>query len=115
MTSVLERRGLRNRDWAVTWEYTALQFLLDRGFSPQMGARPLKRATDTYFLAPLAATIVEHRFPDGDPFLFVKSESQSIQVEFVDPDDEPPDHQAEDSAVAQAAQAKLARVILAPT
>jgi ATP-dependent Clp protease ATP-binding subunit ClpC len=65
---------------------SALEFLLEKGFSPEMGARPLKRAIDQYVLAPLAATIVEHRIPEGDQFLFVRSDGQSIQAEFVDPD-----------------------------
>ena len=86
LRNVLERRGLRNREWAVEWESSGLEFLLDKGFSAQMGARPLKRAIDQYLLAPLAATIVEHRVPEGDQFLFVRSDGKSIQVEFVDPD-----------------------------
>ena len=47
--------GLRHREWAVEWEASALEFLLDKGFSPTMGARPLKRAIDQHLLAPLAA------------------------------------------------------------
>ena len=86
LAHVLERRGLRDREWAVEWESSALEFLLDKGFSPAMGARPLKRAIDRYLLAPLAATLVEHRFPEGDQFLFVRSDGRAIQVEFVDPD-----------------------------
>jgi ATP-dependent Clp protease ATP-binding subunit ClpC len=87
---VLERRGLKHREWAVEWEDSALEFLLDKGFTPSMGARPLKRAIDQYLLAPLAATIVEHRFPVGDQFLFVRSDGAQIQVEFVDPDEPAP-------------------------
>jgi ATP-dependent Clp protease ATP-binding subunit ClpC len=90
LRTVLERRGLRNREWAVEWENSALEFLLDKGFSPELGARPLKRAIDQYLLAPLAATIVEHRFPEGDQFLFVRSDGKAIQVEFVDPDADQP-------------------------
>jgi ATP-dependent Clp protease ATP-binding subunit ClpC len=86
---VLERRGFRHRDWAVEWESSALDFLVDRGFSPTMGARPLKRAVDRYLLAPLAATLVERRFPEGDQFLFVRSDGRGIQVEFVDPNAPP--------------------------
>lgn len=82
---VLERRGLRNREWVVEWEPSAVDFLLDKGFSPEMGARPLKRAIDQYLLAPLASTLVEHRFPEGDQFLFVRSNGREIEVEFVDP------------------------------
>ena len=89
LAAVLERRGLRDRAWAVEWEASAIEFLLDRGFSPEMGARPLKRAIDQLLLAPLAATLVEHRFPEGDQFLFVRSDGKAIEVEFVDPDAEP--------------------------
>jgi ATP-dependent Clp protease ATP-binding subunit ClpC len=84
--NVLERRGLRRRDWAVEWEASAIEFLLDRGFSSEMGARPLRRAIDQHLLAPLAATLVEHRAPEGEQFLFVRSNGRAIQVEFVDPD-----------------------------
>jgi len=86
LAALRERRGLRDRAWAVEWESSALEFLLERGFSPEMGARPLKRAIDQYVVAPLAAMIVEKRFPAGDQFLFVRSDGEGIQVEFVDPD-----------------------------
>jgi ATP-dependent Clp protease ATP-binding subunit ClpC len=72
LARVQERRGLRERAWAVEWESSAIELLLDRGFSREMGARPLKRAIDQLLLAPLAATLVEHRFPQGDQFLFVR-------------------------------------------
>jgi ATP-dependent Clp protease ATP-binding subunit ClpC len=87
---VLERRGLKDRDWAVEWEASAQAFLLEKGFTPEMGARPLKRAIDQYVMAPLAATIVEKRFPEGDQFVFVRSDGRAIQAEFVDPDSEAP-------------------------
>src|SRR5262249_33903359 len=83
---VLERRGFKDREWAVEWEASALEFLLEKGFSPEMGARPLKRAIDQYVIAPLAATIVERRFPHGDQFLFIRSDGKAVQAEFVDPD-----------------------------
>jgi ATP-dependent Clp protease ATP-binding subunit ClpC len=89
LAAVLERRGLRRRGWAVEWEASAIEFLLDLGFSPEMGARPLKRAIDQHLLAPLAATLVEHRAPEGEQFLFVRSNGRAIEVEFVDPDAEP--------------------------
>jgi ATP-dependent Clp protease ATP-binding subunit ClpC len=86
LSRVLERRGLKDREWAVEWEASALEFLLEKGFTPEMGARPLKRAIDQYVIAPLAATIVEKRFPEGDQFVFVRSDGRAIQAEFVDPD-----------------------------
>jgi ATP-dependent Clp protease ATP-binding subunit ClpC len=111
---VLQRRGLRDREWAVEWEPSALEFLLDRGFSPEMGARPLKRAIDQHLLAPLAATIVEHRFPAGDQFLFVRSDGNGIHVEFLDPDAEaaPPPSAGEPAEATS--HATLAAAILQP-
>lgn len=83
---VMQRRGFKDREWAVEWEASALEFLLEKGFSQEMGARPLKRAIDQYLIAPLAATIVEKRFPEGDQFVFLRSDGRAIQAEFVDPD-----------------------------
>ncbi len=82
----LERRGLRNRTWAVEWEPSAIEFLLDKGFTPDLGARPLRRAIEDHLLAPLARSIVEHRAPEGDQFLFVRSAGDRLDVEFIDPD-----------------------------
>ena len=86
LRDVLERRGFRQRDWAVEWEPSAIEFLLDRGFTQDLGARPLRRAIDQFLLAPLARTIVEHRVPSGEQFLFVQADGDALQVRFVDPD-----------------------------
>lgn len=86
LRSVLERRGFRSRDWAVEWEPSAVEFLLERGFTPDLGARPLRRAIDQYLLAPLSRTIVEHRVPSGEQFLFVQGDGDALRVLFVDPD-----------------------------
>jgi ATP-dependent Clp protease ATP-binding subunit ClpC len=112
LNAVLERRGLKDRDWAVEWESTALEFLLEKGFTPDMGARPLKRAIEKYVIAPLAATIVERRFPEGDQFVFFRSDGRGIQAEFVDPDAD-----EDDAALAPAGAAgapTVAAMILTP-
>jgi ATP-dependent Clp protease ATP-binding subunit ClpC len=87
LNDVLRRRGLRTRQWAVEWDESAIDFLLEKGFTADLGARPLKRAIERYLLSPLALTIVNHQFPEGDQFLFVKARGgESLDVEFVDPD-----------------------------
>jgi ATP-dependent Clp protease ATP-binding subunit ClpC len=83
---VLARRGLRSREWAVEWDESALEFLLREGFTPDLGARPLKRAVERHFLTPLALAIVEHDYPSGDQFLFVRARGAGLEVTFVDPD-----------------------------
>jgi ATP-dependent Clp protease ATP-binding subunit ClpC len=90
----MQRRGLRTRDWAVEWEPSAIEFLLDRGFTPDLGARPLRRAIEQHLLAPLARSIVEHRTPQGDQFLFVRSAGERLDVEFIDPDKPAPSAEA---------------------
>ena len=88
LNDVLRRRGLRTRQWAVEWDESAIEFLLEKGFTADLGARPLKRAVERYLLSPLALTIVNHQFPEGDQFLFVRSSSDgaALDVQFVDPD-----------------------------
>jgi ATP-dependent Clp protease ATP-binding subunit ClpC len=88
LNDVLTRRGLRTRQWAVEWDESAIEFLLEMGFTADLGARPLKRAVERYLLSPLALTIVNHQFPEGDQFLFVRSspDGLSLDVQFVDPD-----------------------------
>lgn len=86
LNTVLRRRGLRRRTWAVEWDDSAIEFLLEKGFTPDMGARPLKRAIEDHVLTRLATTIVDRDYPQGDQFLFVRSGGRSIEVEFVDPD-----------------------------
>jgi ATP-dependent Clp protease ATP-binding subunit ClpC len=111
---VLERRGLKDRAWAVEWEASALEFLLEKGFSPEMGARPLKRAIDQYVIAPLAATIVERRFPEGDQFVFFRSDGRLIKAEFVDPDSDAPSTYMPPDSEGGGRPPALASMILAP-
>lgn len=87
----LSRRGLRNRGWAVEWEPPAIEFLLDKGFTPDLGARPLRRAIEDHLLAPLARSIVEHQAPQGDQFLFVRTRGGRLEAVFVDPDADGPE------------------------
>jgi len=115
LNRVLERRGLKYRDWAVEWEASALDFLLEKGFSAEMGARPLKRAIDQYLIAPLAATIVERRFPEGDQFVFIRSDGRAIQAEFVDPNRDAPADTAAPAAAAGGRLPAIPEMILAPT
>ena len=115
LNRVLERRGLKYREWAVEWEASAQDFLLEKGFSPEMGARPLKRAIDQYLIAPLAATIVERRFPEGDQFVFIRSDGRAIQVDFVDPDGDAAGNPLPAAGAGAERPIALPEIILAPS
>ena len=71
LTDVLERRGFRMQPWAVEWDEAAVDFLIEQGFSAELGARPLKRAVEQHVLTRIATAIVERQFPEGDQFLFI--------------------------------------------
>jgi ATP-dependent Clp protease ATP-binding subunit ClpC len=113
-----QRRGMRRREWAVEWDESAIEFLLTKGFTPDLGARPLLRAIERYLLTPLANTIVHKQFPEGDQFLFIRSDADSIVVEFIDPD---VDHKADEqrsvrlSGKSREGAATLEHLILDPT
>jgi ATP-dependent Clp protease ATP-binding subunit ClpC len=89
LEKALERRGLRTKEWAVEWEDSAIEYLLTEGFTPDLGARPLRRAIERHLLAPLSITMVQNRVPEGEQFLFVRSNGEALQVEFIDPDADP--------------------------
>jgi len=86
LAEAFRRRGLRHRAWAVEWDEGAIEFLLERGFTADLGARPLKRAVERWVLAPLSTTIVEHRVPEGDQFLLLRADGDRLAVDFIDPD-----------------------------
>jgi ATP-dependent Clp protease ATP-binding subunit ClpC len=71
LQKTLNRRGIRNRPWIVEWDESATELLLDKGFSPTMGARPLMRAMDQYLLGPLSREIVNGTLPADEQLLFI--------------------------------------------
>jgi ATP-dependent Clp protease ATP-binding subunit ClpC len=88
LADVERRRGLRRRPWAAEYDESAISFLIEKGFTPELGARPLKRAVERFLLVPLAEAIVDQRVPEGDQFLFVTAAKGRIEVQFIDPDAE---------------------------
>jgi ATP-dependent Clp protease ATP-binding subunit ClpC len=103
----LRRRGLAVRDWAIEVDESAVEFLLESGFTADLGARPLRRAVERHLLAPLARAIATHEAPSGEQFLLVSSGAERLDVQFVAADvaeaseasePAPPAHTARDVA-----------------
>jgi len=56
-----------------------VQFIADRGYDPVYGARPLKRAIQTYLLDPLSLEVLKGEFKDGD---VIKTDLKNDQIVF---------------------------------
>ena len=114
LDDVLRRRGFRMQPWAVEWDEAAIDFLIEQGFSAELGARPLKRAVERYLLTRIATAIVERQFPEGDQFLFITArDGTGLDVAFVDPDAGEPEPPPDD-VPAQPADLTVAGVALEP-
>ena len=64
MRQVLER--LKERNIEVTIADDAKDFMVDRGFDPDQGARPIRRAIERFIEDPLSEEILRGRFKHGD-------------------------------------------------
>ena len=62
----LARRGLRERPWAVEVDESAYAFLIEKGFSAELGARPLRRAIQRYVEDPLSEELIRGNLGDGE-------------------------------------------------
>jgi ATP-dependent Clp protease ATP-binding subunit ClpB len=62
-------KRLADRKYKLTLTKEAKQFLVEVGYDPSFGARPLKRAIQRYIEDPLALEILEGRFSEGDHIL----------------------------------------------
>ena len=110
LDEVVLRRGMRDRPWAIEIDESAIAFLIEKGFTPDLGARPLKRAVEQYVLTPLARAIADGQVPTGDQFLFLTAGSDRLEVQFVgleaDPAEDVPDAIADEGAMPIGADAQ---------
>ncbi len=84
LEEAMHRRGLRHRHWVIEWDEAAIDFLLEKGFTPDLGARPLKRAVERYLLSPLALAIVDGKVPERNPFLLIKADTDRLEVRLLE-------------------------------
>ncbi len=61
LDSALGREGFARRGIEVRYEEAMLDLLMERGFDPRYGARPMKRAVEQHVLIPLSRRLVRRR------------------------------------------------------
>ncbi len=60
LAEVEQREGLADRQLHLRWHDAVVQRLLDRGFDPRYGARPLQREIEETIVSPLARWLLRH-------------------------------------------------------
>jgi len=65
IAKVLER--VQRKKLALVLDETAKDFLVEKGYDPQYGARPMRRAVERYLEDPLAEEILRGTLTDGEP------------------------------------------------
>lgn len=73
------RRGFRDRPWQLEFDPSALDFLLTKGFAPELGARPLLRAIERHLLGPLAEAVVRGEIRPDEQLLFLYARDGKLQ------------------------------------
>ena len=72
---------LQEQKLALKVSDTALDFLVEVGFDPVYGARPLKRAVQKYLETAIAKAILRGEYKDGDTiFVDVEAERLSLKL-----------------------------------
>ena len=64
VTIVIER--VRAKDIKVRLDPTAVELLIDKGYDPTYGARPMRRAVEKYLQDPLAEELLRGNIKQGD-------------------------------------------------
>jgi ATP-dependent Clp protease ATP-binding subunit ClpC len=67
VNKVIER--LRHKSLHLELDDKAKDFLVEKGYDPQYGARPMRRAVEKFFEDPLAEEILKSVLHEGDPIL----------------------------------------------
>lgn len=96
----IELKGLFNRILALGYEINltdkAKDFIADKGFDTQYGARPLKRAIQKYLEDPMAEVIIQSDLAPGDILLAdLDSEKEEIVIQVKKKDNALPEAEAE--------------------
>ncbi|MDR0956918.1 MAG: ATP-dependent chaperone ClpB [Endomicrobium sp.] len=76
------KKRLENRKIKVELTDKAKDFISLKGYDPAFGARPLKRAIQTYLLNPLSSKLISGEFKEGDNIIVDSSRKHEDELEF---------------------------------
>jgi ATP-dependent Clp protease ATP-binding subunit ClpC len=88
MLSRLEQQ-MKEKQMSLQIEMEAKEFLIDQGFDPNYGARPLRRAIQRYIEDALAEEVLKGRFSEGGTIRIRKGDGATLQFEAAEPVETP--------------------------
>jgi ATP-dependent Clp protease ATP-binding subunit ClpC len=94
---------LAERDIAVELTEDAKEFLIEEGYSPEFGARPLRRAIENHIEDPLAEELLRDQFAGGAN-IRVKVQEDHLYFETVEPGAAPEPEAQEAAAASEPAE-----------
>jgi ATP-dependent Clp protease ATP-binding subunit ClpC len=89
VAKVIER--VRAKDIRVQLDTTAVEFLIDRGYDPTYGARPMRRAVEKYLEDPLAEEFLRGNIKPGDT-LEVHAAGERLAFKLIHPEQSEPEN-----------------------
>jgi len=87
VAKVIER--VRAKDIKVHLDTTAVEFLIDKGYDPIYGARPMRRAVEKYLEDPLAEEFLRGNIKQGDT-LEVHAAGEQLAFKVTQPEQSEP-------------------------
>jgi ATP-dependent Clp protease ATP-binding subunit ClpC len=85
------RKRLKSKDMELELDQPAKDFLIDKGFNPDFGARPLRRAISQFIEDPLAESLLSGDFKSGEKIIVTRKEGENhlyFQSEPIPKDDD---------------------------
>ncbi|SHO45137.1 ATP-dependent chaperone ClpB [Desulfopila aestuarii] len=76
-------KRLKEKHISLKVRESAKRFLVEKGYNPAFGARPLKRSIQRYLEDPLAIDLLDGKFPEG-AHIFAEANGNSIQFFMAD-------------------------------
>ena len=80
---------VRAKDIKVRLDLTAVEFLIDKGYDPTYGARPMRRAVEKYLEDPLAEELLRGNIKQGDT-LNVHAAGEQLAFKLAQPEQSEP-------------------------
>mgnify|MGYP000494629732 CR=1 FL=1 len=82
------RQRLRAQDKEMELTEAATEFLIDKGYDPQFGARPLRRAIEQHLEDPLSEEILQGEYQDTNRILVDKADEDHLTFSAVETDED---------------------------